>query len=198
VSPDFQILDFNGENIQFSFPGFNARVKIINDGETTAKKVQARIEKIELFHKEINLTETLFYHPTALKWSGEPDFDPVDIMPDSFFFLDLFYSINETSNEIMSYNKKLCEGIDQEIIDIFIKNINPSNEIYWNVWVNNPHNRGIHHKYYFEGEIVLFIIINAENCDPIKFKAKILWNQLQWNCPEIEIIFIKPNIKDSR
>jgi hypothetical protein len=165
-----------------------------NSGKSTAKKVQARVEKIELYREKIKIGSTKHYHPTTVKWSGEPDLRPVDIAPyHSFFFLDVFYAKNESLNGIYSFtNEQLGENnisLEEELLKEFIKNdIRPSGEIYWNVWIDTSYDRGVPKRYDFEGEIKIDFIINAENCDPVKFKAIINWTFKNWNQPDIKIM----------
>lgn len=53
-----------------------------NKGRSIAESVVARIEKVV----DINRERTELYHPTVLKWSGEPSWNPVDIYPYTHFF----------------------------------------------------------------------------------------------------------------
>jgi len=185
-------IDIHGQITDIYCPGFNARVKIVNNGKTTAKNVEARVEKIEFFKNNVTISPTRFYHPTAIKWSGEKDWEPVDIVPESHFFLDLFWSKNEASSEIYSFNEARIKhyGIDlrskllKEIID---KDIQPSQEVYWNVWVDNSYERGLPRKYDIQGDIYIYFIVNAENCVPIKFEAIVSWSFDTWNSPDIKI-----------
>lgn len=185
-------IDIHGQITDIYRPGFNARVKIVNNGKTTAKNVEAKIEKIEFFKNNITISPTRFYHPTTIKWSGEKDWEPVDIVPESHFFLDLFWSKNETSSEIYSFNEARIKhyGIDlrsellKEIID---KDIQPSQEIYWNVWVDNSYERGLPRKYDIQGDIYIYFIVNSENCAPIRFEAIVTWSFDIWNSPDIKI-----------
>lgn len=183
-----QPIDFGGQEIYLFRPGFNARVKVFNIGKSTAKNVQARIEKIVLY-KENGKTSVQYYHPTVIKWSGEPNWNSVDIISKSHFFLDLFWAKNETSEEICSFNNEIYNNvIDKNILEVITKNnIFPSEEIYWNVWVDTSFNRGIPEGYDFEGKVVVHIIIKGENCDPLKFEAIINWYFDGWNQPDIKI-----------
>ena len=186
-----QLIVLDGLPVNILNPGFNARVKVFNNGKTTATKVQARIEKIEIYdHGQLVMKR--HYHPTAIKWSGEPDWNPKDIVPKSFFFLDLFHSINESSNEIFAFNEKRLkkyhiyfdEGILKETIQ---KDIRPSEKIYWNVWIDISYDRGVPKKYDQQGDIILYFIISGENCDPLKFQAVINWSYQNWNRSNIRI-----------
>ncbi|MFC1819773.1 hypothetical protein ACFLZG_01630 [Thermodesulfobacteriota bacterium] len=82
-------INLSGQILRINIPGFNSRVLIYNDGKSTAKNVLSRVEKIELYQNR-TLEKTLYYHPTRIKWSGEPvqvqDWNPVDIPPKSHFF----------------------------------------------------------------------------------------------------------------
>lgn len=123
-------IDFVGQFIYFSKPGFNARVKIYNKGKTTAKNVLARVEKINLKNSKIDSEEV--YHPTTVKWSGENQWGSVDIVPKSHFFLDVFWSKNENSDEIIDFNyKKYRQVVDRDMVaSILNDSIIPSEEIY--------------------------------------------------------------------
>lgn len=79
-------ITFNEQLIYFHRPGFNLRVKVYNYGESTAQEVHARIEKIEFFKEEKQFGIPRYYHPTTVKWSGEPNWKPVDIASKSHFF----------------------------------------------------------------------------------------------------------------
>lgn len=172
--------------------GVNVRVKVKNTGEITAKKVQARIEKIEITDNA-NETKSFYYHPTAIKWSGEKTWNAVDIVHGSHFFLDLFYSINETVEEVISWNYNIQRSrgsdIDKSILDEVVrKGLNPPKIIHWNVWVQEPENRGLRRLYIEEGNIKAHFILNAENCEPLRFIANIRWNRDNWANPQIQII----------
>ena len=172
--------------------GVNVRVKVKNTGQTTAKKVQARIEKIELTDKA-NETKFYYYHPTAIKWSGEEKWNAVDIVYGSHFFLDLFYSINETAEEVISwnYNIQRNRGSDIEkstLEDVVRKGLKPPETIYWRVWVDKPENRGLKREYVDEGSIKAHFILNAEDCEPLRFLANIVWNRENWTHPQIQIV----------
>lgn len=182
-------IDFGGRPIYIFRPGFNARVKIINDGKTIARKVQAKVEKIEFYRENTMVRPPRYYHPTTVKWSGEPGWNPVDILPKSYFFMDLFWAKNETFSEIFSFNNaKYRQEIKKEVLEeIITKHINPSGEVYWNVWIDTSFDRGVPKKYDFEGDIVIYFIISGENCDPLRFKAIINWSFKKWNAPTIKI-----------
>jgi len=105
------------------------------------------------------------------------------------FFLDLFWSKNETEDELVDFNeKRFDDEIEKKIIKRIVNDTKyPTGEIYWNVWVDRSFHRGIPVKYNFEGKIKLFITINCENCSPIQFKAIIDWTRETWNNPNIKI-----------
>lgn len=184
-----QPIEFAGQTIYIFRPGFNARLKVINTGKSTAKNVQARVEKIELYKGNNKTAPTRHYHPTIVKWSGEPNWGFVDIFPKSHFFLDVFWAKNETSSEIFSFNDtRYRHRIKEELLREIIKqDINPSEEVYWNVWIDTSFERGIPIKYHFEGNIVIYFIIDAENCDPLRFEALVNWSSENWNQPTIRI-----------
>jgi hypothetical protein len=184
-----QIINFIGQEIYILKPGFNARIKIYNKGKTTAKSVQARVEKIILKDKSSIINSERIYHPTTVKWSGEKEWNPIDIVPKSHFFLDIFWSNNEMPLEITNFNHILYrEEINKNILEDIIENdISPSGEVYWNVWVESPYNRGIPSKYDFEGDISIHFILNGENCGPLRFQALVNWTFSSWNSPNIKI-----------
>jgi len=185
-------INLDGQSFSLQCPGFNSRVRIDNNGKTTAREVQAKIEKIKFTDLNGKKLADSFYHPTTVKWSGEKDWRTVDIVPDSHYFLDLFWSKNETTSEIYKFNKEKMEKynviINHEVLtDIIDSDICPSNEIYWNVWVDNSWDRGIPKKNDIQGKIIIYFIVNASNCKPIRFTAFINWNFKNWNRPEIYI-----------
>lgn len=185
-------VDINGQVTDISRPGFNARVMIENKGKKTAKHVEAKIEKIEFYRNNRKISSTRHYHPTTVKWSGEKDWAPVDIVPDSHFFLDLFWAKNEKTSEILSFNEFRFNsyGIElkRELLkDIIDNDISPTQEIYWNVWVDNSYDRGLPRRYNIQGEIYIYFVVNADNCSPLRFKAIIEWTHDSWNSPNIKI-----------
>lgn len=185
-------IDLDGGKILILIPGFNLRVKIQNTGKSTAKNVQARIEKIEFKNQNNIAAPTTYYHPTKVKWSGESSWRPVDIVPQSHFFLDIFHSINLSSHEIASFTEQ--ELINQQVEfdsgllkDIIKKDVKPDEEIYWNVWVYRPDSRGVPARYYFQGDIVIYFTTNSDNCEPLKFEALVNWTIKTWNEPSVKI-----------
>jgi hypothetical protein len=180
--------DFDYQTIGIYRPGFTARVKIVNDGKTTAKRVHGRIEKLTLQNRKTGKVSTTEYHPTTVRWSGEATWEPVDIAPKSHFFLDLFWVKNETPEEILDFNHRRYRGeIDKEHLQKMIDENSPSGEIYWNVWIDTHWDRGIPPKYVYEGDIQIDFVVNADNCDPISFAAHITWSRQEWNQPKIHI-----------
>lgn len=175
---------YGDEYIFLKQPGFNSRVKIINNGKSVAKNVQARLESIKFENEYGESLSEIFYHPTVVKWSGEKEFNKIDIAPfGSYFFLDLVYCINETYAEIINYYK------DKNVISMEL--IDPpdySNDVYWAVWVDRSYLRGIPEVYRNEGIFKLNYHVIAENCKQIKFTAKIKWEKSTWNDPEISIL----------
>jgi hypothetical protein len=166
-------------------------VKVLNRGKLPAKNVEARVEKIEL-HESDRRTQIHYYHPTTVKWSGEPDWNPVNIGPESHFFLDVFWVKNERTPEVFSFNEWRIDGYgifleSHHLTRILEEDIQPSGEIYWNVWVENPYNRGLPDRFLFEGHIIIFFVVNGENCGPVRFEAVIDWTSERWNQPDIEI-----------
>lgn len=182
---------FKGYLLSVHIPFFSSRIKVINRGNTTARRVQARIEKIELIKDHNRPHRTIYYHPTQIKWSGELDWSDIDIIPHSHFFLDLFWSKNETPEQIIASNLETYEMdniyIPYDALSTFINAEHLSNAIFWNVWVKQPHVRGIPESFSFEGTIHLYINLAAENCKPQKYIAKINWKASSWSNPEINI-----------
>jgi hypothetical protein len=185
---DKHIYEFRDSLICFFKPGFNALVKILNVGKATARRVSVKIEKIEFISKKPDNNSERFYHPSTVKWSGEKGWDSVDIIPGSHYFLDTFYSINETKYEIKKLNKAIYfDAIGDQMMQEIINEINPSEEIYWNVWVDKSYARGIPQCYTIEGDFVLHFILNAENHKPIRFRAFIRWSKASWKMPDMKI-----------
>lgn len=182
-----QTINFQGQPLQVAIPAVNARLKIFNAGKSTAKNVQARIEKIELYHAN-NSIETLYYHPTTVKWSGEPDWKPVDIVSQSYFFLDLFYSKNEEREAVKEYNAfRYQNEVEREDWDFLVDRLTLWEGKYWNVWVKSPLKRGLSEKLTHQGKFILFFVVNSENSKAIRFKAVIEWDFDNWNQPKIRI-----------
>lgn len=165
-------------------PGFNSRVAIWNKGKTTAKKVQVRLVDINIYNKEIKFVRRVVYHPSLVKWSGEKDYISIDIPPDSKFFLDLFYSVNETREVIFQYHKELGEDTLRKILG----GTEYSKDIYWNVWIDATYPRGVSTKNIIEGRFQMNFIVYAENCKPYKFMASIDWDRNTWDKPKITVL----------
>jgi len=178
---------FCEQQLKIHFPGFNASVQIYNAGKLTAKNVHARVDKVELYSTD--RTRTIYYHPTRIKWSGEIDWNPVDIISKSHFFLDLFAVINSTSSELLDFNSKIYSmEIEKGDLEYIINDQKIQEDIYWYLWVKNPLVRGIPVKYYHEGDIIVYFTVAGENCEPLKFEAKIKWTPKKWKQPNIRII----------
>lgn len=99
---------------------------------------------------------------------------------------------NETSREILSYNKERFKNnfgyeIEEKYLNKNIEYINPIEKIYWNVWIDTSYDRGVPNMYDFQGKIIIYFLINADNCEPIKFEAIINWTYENWNQPEVKI-----------
>ncbi len=213
--PYFQTLNFqafklpiniDGQITDLYCPGFNARLRVDNTGKSTAKNVQAKVEKIEFYENGNKIAPTRHYHPTTVKWSGEREWKPVDIVPNSHFFLDVFYAKNETSTEIFNFNNTKLKHYNINLQDELLKEIieqdlQPSEEVYWNVWVDNSYDRGLPSKYSIQGEIIIYFIINADNCSPIKFESIVNWSFMNWNQPQLRIRyknkFINQEVKNA-
>lgn len=182
----------DGQDTNIFCPGFNVRLKVLNKGKTTAKNVIVRLEKVEIFNDRDQAMRTCYYHPTLIKWSGEMDWKPVDVVPHSYFLLDLFWVKNETTQEIVCLNgeriRSLGINLDEEPLRQAIeKRICPSQDIYWGVWVDRPSIRGIPERYLEQGKFVLHFIVNAENCAPLRFLSFINWKRDAWNQPVIKV-----------
>jgi hypothetical protein len=128
-------------------PGFNSRVAIWNEGKSTAKSVQVRLMDIDIYNKELKFVKRKVYHPSLVKWSGERTYGSIDIPRDSKFYLDLFYSINESNEEVLKYHSELGANILNRVVG----NTEYSNDIYWNVWIDATYPRGVFQKEIVEG-----------------------------------------------
>lgn len=183
IHPPFEDPLHGNELIWLRQPGFNSRVKVVNNGRSVAKNVQARLESIRCEYKLGKAPSEIFYHPTVVKWSGEEDYNKVDIAPfGSYFFLDLVYCINESYKAIIDYYQ------DWDDFPIGLMDSKDySGDVYWGVWVNRSYSRGIPEVYRDEGNFELNYHVIAENCKPIKFTATISWEKSSWNNPEISI-----------
>ncbi len=183
MNPPFRDPLLGNNLIYLRQPGFNSRVKIINEGRTVAKNVQARLESVKCYDESKTLRHEISYHPSAVKWSGEKKYNKVDIAPfGSYFFLDLVFCINETYEEIMNY----YSGRD----DIPTGLIDPndySGNIYWDVWVDKSYVRGIPARYTTEGFFELNYHVMADNCKPLSFTACMTWEKATWNKPKITV-----------
>lgn len=199
--PFFHTLSFGKYNLQIVFvnleiefnrPGFILRVKVENRGMTTAKKVQAKIEKIVFPNNDGSVVER-FYYPTPLKWSGERRWIPLDIPKKSHQFLDFFWAFNESTPAISKFNYDKFSyyniKIQKDIIEKIIReNIEPSEEVVWNLWVDNSYDMGIPEKIDFEGDFKIHFFITGENISPVKLVAKMNWSKEKWNSPDIKFI----------
>jgi hypothetical protein len=165
-------------------PGFNARAIVTNKGKTTARKVEARIVDIVIYDKKGTLVKRQVYHPSIVKWSGEKDYHPVDISQESHFFLDLFYAVSETREDILKYHKELGEDTLQRILG----DAEYSGDVFWNVWIDTSYPRGVPPKYTVEGHFEFNFIVHAENCKPCNFTVSVGWNKGRWNRPDIKRI----------
>ena len=160
--PFYQHISFDIYGIipykEFTFelfqPGINTALRIDNKGSITARNVSARIEKILIYHDSKQILDQS-YHPTTIKWSGELSWNPVDISPKSYFYLDLFYVKNEYFKTIFDHNMKIINNTSLEIYDDTLKdiisNLNITEKIYWNVWIDSSYARGLPTEYYHHG-----------------------------------------------
>ncbi len=169
-------------------PGINSRVSVWNKGSRAARKVQVRLEKIVFHDKNGKFYKEIFYHPSLVKWSGEKEYGTVDITRDSYFFLDLFYIINESRDEIIRY----YEAVDKETINRLVgRNEDYSGDVFWNVWVDTSYERGIPYRYDYEGTAKAIYVLSAENCEPFKFVADMQWGKVKWSEPLISVKMIE-------
>ncbi|MBI4826081.1 MAG: hypothetical protein HY807_06625 [Nitrospirae bacterium] len=184
---------YKGKELSLFKPGLSVRLYVYNKGNATAKKAQAMIEKIEFLTEDGSgeVSPTRYYHPSKVKWSGEinnlPDYSPVDIIPKSFYFLDIFFAINETKEAVYNVNKRFYGFLPDDTLMSWIAENQIEDDIFWNVWIMNPEERGVPSKHYEEGMIKIHFIINAENSDPLRFIAHINWSKEKWNKPDIKI-----------
>lgn len=169
----------------FRQPGVNLRVAIWNNGKITARKAQARLLSIKFYDNEKKYIKTIDYHPSTIKWSGEDKFTPVDILPKTHFYLDLFYAVNESKAAILEYHKEL----NATVLNKLVEPIKFTNDIYWNVWIDRRYHRGVPDKYTLDGYFELSFIVAAENCSPINLKAFIEWDKKKWNQPKVKCPF---------
>jgi hypothetical protein len=185
--PYTQEFIIHGDSVLILRPTAAILLKIANDTDTTVKSAIAKIEKIEIIKEgRNNDRETHYYHPTDLKWSGEPDWHPVDIMPHSHHFLDLFRVINEQKERVLETNIDFYRNRHKErMITWAVNRLGQQEQIHWNVWVKDPDSRGIPSGYTDEGTILLYIVINSENAVPLRFRAKIRWSAQNWDYPAI-------------
>ena len=118
---------------------------------------------------------------SAVKWSGEKEYNKVDIAPhSSYFFLDLVaYSISERYDICSYYEGR--EDVPWGLLDPKYY----SDNVYWAVWVDRSYPRGIHEKFTWEGYVELNYYVMADNCKPTSFTALMLWQRSRWNKPEI-------------
>jgi hypothetical protein len=165
-------------------PGFNSRVIITNKGKTTARKVEARLVDIIIYDNKKEFVKREVYHPSLIKWSGEKEYHPVDIPRESKFFLDLFYAVSETREDILRYHGELGESTLQRILG----DTKYSGDVFWNAWIDTSYPRGIPPKYTVEGHFELNFIVYAENCKPHKFAVSVDWDKQKWNRPDIKRI----------
>ncbi|MBM4306303.1 MAG: hypothetical protein FJ123_06145 [Deltaproteobacteria bacterium] len=165
-------------------PGFNSRIEIWNRGKTTARKAQARLVDLAIYDNKKNLVKRIVYHPSIIKWSGEKEFHPVDIPGESKFFLDLFYAVSETKEDILRYHRELGESTLRRVIG----DAEYSGDVFWNVWIDTSYPRGVPPKYTIEGHFELNFFVYAENCRPRKFAVSVDWDKQKWNRPDIKRI----------
>jgi hypothetical protein len=168
----------------------NIRILVCNSGKTTAKNVVVRIEKIEFYEEATNnlRIDPIHYHPTTVKWSGEDDYTPVDILPNSFFFLDLIRFVNEQKKDLVDFNYQLYQKkIPRTFFEKIIFESKTVEKPYWSVWIKNAFLRGLKETYFEQGKFIIYYILNSENSSNIKFSAEIYWNRSEWDNPKVLI-----------
>lgn len=177
------------ESLLIYKPMFNVRIKIQNIGRETAKHVIAKIERIEFLDFHNNFYKNpIFYHPTTLKWSGESDWTPVDILPNSYHFLDLIRIYNEKNECLIKNNYNFHnKALTIEELKSIVDTIDHEDIIYWNVWVKEPGNRGIPRLIKHEGNIKFYILVYSSNAKPLRICANIKWEANNWNQPNISL-----------
>jgi hypothetical protein len=163
-------------------PGFNSRIFIWNKGKTTARKVQARLVDINIYDKEKKFVKRVVYHPSIIKWSGEREYRPIDIPHKSKFFLDLFYAISETREDILRY----YSGLEGSTLQRIMGNAEYSGDVFWNVWIDTSYPRGVPPKYTVEGHFKLNFVVYAENAKSYEFAVSVDWDKQKWNRPDIK------------
>ena len=94
----------------------------------------------------------------------------------------------------MKVKKKYITIIENTSITVYesslkkiIANLNRTEKIFWNVWIDTSFARGLPTQYSYSGDIHIYILVNAENCKPLKLVAKINWSPNNWNKPKINI-----------
>lgn len=189
-------LIFQCSPIEIHKPFFNSRIKVFNTGKTTAKNVLARIEYIEFLSTQDRKPYPIYYHPSIVKWSGERDWNSIDIVAGSHHFLDMFWSVNETDEAILRFNMDnyKLQGLaikEKTLLEIIRKDVVPERLTYWGVWIDSSYSRGIRSRYTYEGLMNVYFTINSDNCDPLAFYASITWTRETWNKPSISVIKLK-------
>ena len=165
-------------------PGFNSRVAIWNRGKSTAKNVQVRLVDIDVYNKQIKFVKRKVYHPSLVRWSGERTYASIDIPQSSKFYLDLFYSINESNREVYRYHSELGKNILKRVVG----STEYSNDIYWNVWIDATYPRGVSQKEIVEGRFKMHFVIYGDNFKPKNFEVQIDWAIDTWNTPNIILV----------
>jgi hypothetical protein len=161
-------------------PGYNSRAIIHNKGRTTAQNVLVRIEKIIL--KCGQDIVTYYYHPTSVKWSGEKEYNKIDIAPHSYFLLDLIGIVSETKAGLIELYPAIEDLIKR------IKDERFSGRTYWDVWVDKSYDRGIPNYYMEDGDYELKYIITGDNCAAVTFRVNFQWKRAEWNKPRITLL----------
>jgi hypothetical protein len=99
---------------------------------------------------------------------------PVDIYPNSHYFLDFIAIIGRPERDNMGGT-----FFTHEIM-------NP----YWKLWVDNRPGKGLHGRYDFEGKFAVYFHIAAEKVSAKRYRAKITW-QKESVTPKIVVSEIK-------
>lgn len=164
---------------------YHIRLKVINEGKSTAKRVRGKL--IDIKDKKGNILKR--FDPVFLHWSSmeilekravinlkekprlctyyeQPNYlDPLDLSPKEYDYLEIIYTGEELSSE--KEGKK--EGL------VMICTSQTPRGTAKNFWMNQTQNT------YF-----LTIVISGENIDPVTEKYKLIWNGEKYNKIKME------------
>jgi hypothetical protein len=189
-NPFYELITVDGTSLEIFKPMLNIRIKVENYGKSTARKVQARVEKVELYEDDSNKLQTIYYHPTKVKWSGEYGWNPVDIVAGSHFFLDVLHVLNENTDYMCEYHYELYnKQLSKKKLKAIINQVHQDNDRYWNLWIEDPPLRGLPDRYLHEGKSKVHFLVESENSKPIKFVVELEWVKNEWDNPKVKIQF---------